>query len=143
MEIITPRFRSEHIDQAYAMEAQLRKTLDSVVEQNRDMKSYFILVAAYPDPFIDGVIRNKVIHGIPPEELKKSVVRFGMLGTILYYRNNETMQGNELVRVWVLPKDLPIPEQFLSDIVDNPGGKLSTWNCADDCQRLGIPIILS
>ena len=143
MEIVTPKFRSEHIDQAYAMEERLRKTLDSVIEQNRDMKSYFILVVAHADQIIDGVIRTKVIHGIPPEELKKSVVRYGMLGTILYYRNNEKMQANELVRVWVLPKDLPIPEQLLSDVVDNPGGKLSTWNCADDCQRLGIPILLN
>ena len=141
-QIITPKFnKSLHIDQAYAMEEHLRKVLDSVIEMDKEMASYFILVVAYPDP--ESTIRQKVIHGIPPEALRKSVIRFGMLGSILYWRDNEKMERNELVRVWVLPKDIPIPEELLSDIVDNPSGKLSAWNVEDDARRLNMPILLS
>ena len=143
MEILTPKFQSWHYDSAYALEELLRKKLQACIEQDKDMQSYFILVVAAPDPFQEGIVRQKIIHGIPPEALKKSVVKFGMLGTILYWRDNEKMKDNELVRVWVLPKDIPIPEHLLSDVVDNPGGKLSTWNCADDAERLGIPILLN
>ena len=114
MEILTPKFQSWHYDSAYALEELLRKKLQACIEQDKDMQSYFILVVAAPDPFQEGIVRQKIIHGIPPEALKKSVVKFGMLGTILYWRDNEKMKDNELVRVWVLPKDIPIPEHLLS-----------------------------
>jgi hypothetical protein len=143
-DILIPKFKNNwHYDSASAMEEQLRKMLDSIIEQNAEMKSYFVLIIAYPDPFQEGVIRQKILHGIPPEALKKSVIKYGMLGTILYWRDNENMQDNEILRVWVLPKDVPIPEAFLSDVVDNPNGALSAWNCADDAERLNMPILLS
>ena len=142
-QIITPQFNSWHCEQAYAMEEEHRRTLDRIIDENKDMTSYFILVYAYADPFIEGVIRTKFLHGIPPEALKASVVKNGILGTILYWRNNEKMQGNELVRVWVLPIDRPYKEEFLSDTVDNAQGKLSVWNCSDDAERMGIPILLN
>jgi hypothetical protein len=129
-EILTPKFHAWHIEQSYAMEEHLRKVIAEVIEQKRDLLSYYILCVAFNDPLIPGVLRTKVILSLnrPPP----------MLGTVCYFRDNVT---DQLTRLWVLPKDIPVPDEYLSDVQDNPGGDLSVWNVEDDAERLGMPIV--
>ena len=126
-QILTPQFGNRH-DVAYALEEQLRKSIRGVIEELRDRNEYWILVASFPDPST-GFIRTKIMTW-PIQRKPKP-----MLGTILYYRDNRT---DTLTRMWVLPRDMPIPEDLCSDTVDNPAGALCVWNVEDDVKRLGI-----
>lgn len=126
MEILIPRgFNTQH-DLAYALEETCRKRLTEIIELKKKKARYFILIVFNLLP--TGVLNWKFILSDrkPPH----------MLGTICYRVDN--IKG-ELFREWVLPKDMPLPA--VDGPQDNPNGRLSGWNCADDAQIARIPII--
>jgi len=64
---------------------------------------------------------------------KSALIPF--MGTVCYYRNNKTMRDRDIVRVWCLMPDFPIPSHFFED------GEDASPHLADDAWRLGVPMI--
>lgn len=89
-------------DAAYAMEESLRQIVTYIMDQKTHLSRFFILIHAKlydTDTIFSKVV---VLHRRPPK----------LLGTVCYEVDNRL--GTQR-RLWVLPLDFPVAEQFLSD----------------------------
>jgi hypothetical protein len=89
-------------DAAFAMEESLRQIVGYIVDKKPHLGRYYIFVHA--KTFDTDTIFSKVVilHRRPPK----------LLGTVCYEIDNRAGMQR---RLWVLPLDFPLPEQFLSD----------------------------
>ncbi len=87
---------------------ELKGMIEKVINQKKDDKDYYILVASKVSNVDNDVIENKII--LLPQRPKDPII-----GTILYHVNNK--QGR-MTRVWVLPRDIMQPESTINKTGD-------------------------